>query len=110
VLLRFASLGFIGANMVLDGIPLRVVGEDATFMRGRDGTDTSFETNSLVIYPGNSIDAIFTAPPYRGTGPYDTYLLYNRSYGTSNSLAGGQMTEVRVYPAGTLAPQSLPNT
>jgi FtsP/CotA-like multicopper oxidase with cupredoxin domain len=114
VLLRFANLGFLGASMTLDGIRLRVVGEDATPRRGRDGTDTSFLTNSVMLYPGNSADVIFTAPAYRGPGPYDTYLLYNRDYRVSNNLAtggfGGQVTEVRVYPAGTLAAQTLPNT
>jgi len=114
VLLRFANLGFLGATMTLDGIRMRVVGEDATPRRGRDGTNTSFLTNSIMLYPGNSTDAIFTAPAYRGPGPYDTYLLYNRDYRVSNNLAaggfGGQMTEVRVYPAGTLGAQALPNT
>ena len=114
VLLRFANLGFLGVTMTLDGIRMRVVGEDATPRSGRDGTDTSFLTNSVMLYPGNSADAIFTAPAYRGPDPYDTYLLYNRDYRVSNNLAtggfGGQMTEVRVYPAGTLAAQTLPNT
>ncbi len=113
VLLRFASLGFVGATMVMPGIRMRVVGEDATPKRGRDGTDTSFWTNAIQVYPGASVDAIFTAPAYRGPGPYDTYLLYNRAYRRANKLDpsgyGGQMTEVRVYPAGTLGPQTQPN-
>jgi FtsP/CotA-like multicopper oxidase with cupredoxin domain len=114
VLLRFANLGFLGASMTLEGIPMKIVGEDATPKRGRDGTDTSYQANSLSIYPGASYDAIFTAPPYQGPGPYDTYLLYDRDYRVSNNLAaggfGGRMTEVRVFPAGTLGPQALPNT
>jgi hypothetical protein len=126
VLLRFANLGFLGVNMTLEGIPMRVVGEDATPRRGRTaadvasgtyrrtGANTSFLTSSISLYPGNSTDAIFTAPAYRGPGPYDTYMLYNRDYRVSNNRAaggfGGQATEVRVYPAGTLAPQTLPNT
>jgi FtsP/CotA-like multicopper oxidase with cupredoxin domain len=113
VLLRFANLGFLGASMTLDGIPMKVIGEDATPKLGRDGTNTSFMTNSLSIYPGNSVDAIFTAPAYQGPDPYDTYLLYNRDARVANNLApggfGGQMTEVRVYP-GTLPAQTLPNT
>jgi FtsP/CotA-like multicopper oxidase with cupredoxin domain len=114
VLLRFANLGFTGATMALAGIQMRVVGEDATPRRGRDGTDTSYWTNSISLYPGASTDAIFTAPSYQGPGPYDTYLLYNRNYQAANNLGpggfGGQMTEVRVFPAGTLPPQTLPNT
>jgi hypothetical protein len=90
------------------------VGRDATPMKGRDGTDTSYLTESIPLHVGSSYDAIFTAPAYQGPGAYDTYLLYNRNYRVSNNLAsggfGGQMTEVRVYPANSLPPQTLPNT
>lgn len=114
VLLRFANLGFNPATMTLAGIKLRVVGEDATPTLGRDGTNTSFPTNSVAVNVGMSTEAIFVAPPYQGPGPYDTYLLYNRNYREANNLAGGgfggQMTEVRVYPSGTLPAQTLPNT
>jgi len=112
VLLRFANLGFKEASMTLSGIKMRVVGKDATPMKGRDGTDTSFEAGTLSFGAGESIDAIFTAPPYVGPGPYDTYVLYNRAYQRSNNLAsgfGGQRTEVRVYPAGTVGAQATPN-
>jgi hypothetical protein len=51
---------------------------------------------------------LFTAP-----AP-GTYLLYDRDYGYLNngggSGYGGQMTEIRVSPAGTLGPQTNPNT
>jgi FtsP/CotA-like multicopper oxidase with cupredoxin domain len=114
VLLRIANLGFLGAEMTLAGIPMHVLGKDATLLRGRDGTDTSFWTNSLTLYPGASYDAFFTAPAHSGQGEYDTYLLYNRDYRRANNLHvsgyGGQMTEVRVFPAGTLPEQTLPNT
>ncbi|MFZ1537155.1 MAG: multicopper oxidase domain-containing protein [Chromatiaceae bacterium] len=114
VLLRFANLGFKEAAMTLAGIKMRVVGKDATPMAGRDGTDTSFEASTVSFGAGESIDAIFTAPPKTGAG-YDTYVLYDRAYERSNNLAngnvgGGRRTEVRVYAAGTLPPQSLPNT
>ena len=114
VLLRFANLGFKEAAMTLAGIKMRVVGKDATPMRGRDGTDTSYQASTVSFGAGESIDAIFTAPPYVGPGAYDTYVLYNRAYQRSNNLAGGgfggQRTEVRVYPAGSLGAQSVPNT
>lgn len=113
VLLRFANLGFKQAAMTLAGIDMHVVGLDATPLRGSDGTDTSYVTNVISINAGESADALFTAPPYQGPGPYDTYLLYNRSFMRSDNLAngyGGQMTEIRVYPAGTLGAQTVPNT
>ncbi len=113
VLLRFANLGFREASMTLAGIDVRVVGRDATPMKGRDGTDTSYTTDTMLMGAGESYDAIFTAPPYQGPGPYDTYVLYNRRYtqDDDNEAYGtqGQRTEVRVYPSGTLLPQQYLN-
>ena len=119
VALRFSNLGFRESAMTMAGIRMRVVGRDATPMRGRgatgarDGADTSYETETLNIGPGESYDVIFEAPAHSGSGAFDTYLLYNRSYARSNNLApggfGGQATEVRVYPAGAVAAQQYPN-
>jgi len=117
VLLRFAQLGFKQASMTLPGIKMHIVGKDATLLRGRDGTNLSFLTNTISLGAGESVDAIFVAPPFDASkatpGGYNVYLLYNRAYNRSNNLSGsfgGQMTEVRVYPAGVLPPQAIPNT
>ncbi len=113
VLLRFANLGFKEAAMTLAGIRMRVVGRDATHMRGRTGFDTSYLTNIVSLGAGESFDAIFTAPAFSGGSGssgsgYDAYVLYNRAYTRSDNLndvvgtagsGGGQRTEVRVYPA-----------
>ena len=115
VLLRFANLGFKEAAMTLAGIKMHVVGRDATYMRGRTGFDTSYETNIVSLGAGESFDAIFTAPAHStgvATDPPDTYVLYNRAYtrGDNPAEGGGQRTEVRVYPAGaTLLAQRYPN-
>ena len=110
VLLRFANLGFREASMTLAGIKGRVVGRDATPMKGRDGTDTSYETDTFLMGAGESYDVIFTAPDYQGPGDYDTYVLYNRRYTQDDDVSTqGQRTEVRVYPAGTLAAQQYLN-
>jgi hypothetical protein len=112
VLLRFANLGFKESAMTLAGIKMRVVGRDATLMRGRDGTDTSYETDSIYVGAGESFDVLFTAPPHSGGPGYDTYILYNRRYSQEDNLAGGfggQRTEIRVYPSGALASQQFPN-
>ncbi|WP_353509014.1 multicopper oxidase domain-containing protein [Intrasporangium sp.] len=112
VALRFANLGFREQAMTLTGIRMRVVGRDATPMRGRNGGDTSYETETLNIGPGESYDVLFTAPPHQGPGAFDTYYLYNRNYTRSDNLApggfGGQATQVRVYASG-VAPQAYPN-
>jgi FtsP/CotA-like multicopper oxidase with cupredoxin domain len=109
VLLRFVNLGFQQHAMTLDGIGMRVVGKDATLLRGRDGTDISYRTNTVYIGPGESVDAIFTA---RAVADGTTYRLYNRNYAYLHNPGlpglGGQMTEVQVVSA--LGDQTVPNT
>jgi FtsP/CotA-like multicopper oxidase with cupredoxin domain len=118
VLLRFANLGFKQSAMTLAGIRMRVIGKDATQLKGRNGADTSYETDTIIAGAGESVDALFTAPAFSGGSGssgqgYDTYVLYNRAYTRSNNLEsgggfGGQRTEVRVYPSG-LSAQQYPN-
>jgi hypothetical protein len=111
VLLRFANLGFKEAAMTLADIKMKVIGKDATPMAGRDGADTSYEASTVSFGAGESIDAIFTAPPHSGGSGPDVYVLYDRAYERTNNLGGGgRRTEVRVYPGGSLGPQLLPNT
>jgi FtsP/CotA-like multicopper oxidase with cupredoxin domain len=108
VLLRFANLGFREAAMTFAGLTVRVVGRDATPMRGfgpdgvtRNGVDTSYETDTLLIGAGEGYDVIFTAP-----AP-GTYVLYNRRYTQDDDQSTqGQRTEIRVYAAGTIAQQN----
>ncbi|MGC9669580.1 multicopper oxidase domain-containing protein [Planosporangium sp. 12N6] len=107
VLLRLANLGYRNHAVTVDGIDLTVVGKDASLLRGRDGSANYAVTNTVEVGPGESRDVIFTAPTP------GTYLLYDRDY---LSLAngggggyGGQMTEIRVSPAGTLGPQTGAN-
>lgn len=111
VLLRMVNLGFQQFSMTLAGLKMRVVGRDATFLRNSDGTDLAYETNTLFIGVGQSFDAIFTAPEVTSE---TKFLLYNRDYNRLHNAGaagyGGQMTEIRVHPRGTLAPQTAPNT
>ncbi|MBX0329230.1 multicopper oxidase domain-containing protein [Oscillochloris sp. ZM17-4] len=118
VLLRFANLGFTQASMTLAGIRMLIVGMDAVMLRGKTGVSGFYETNTFQIGAGESTDAIFTAPAFSGGAGssgqgYDTYLLYNRNIaGISNNGEmgiGGQMTEVRVYPAGSVPQQLTPH-
>ncbi len=114
VLLRFANLGYSFQSMSVSGLRLRVIAKDATLLRGltstgRDGADLSFETNTISIGPGESVEAIFTAPTTPGT-----YLLYNRNLGHQSNAGGpnygGQMAQIVVLPTGTLAEQVQPHT
>ena len=114
-LLRLANLGYEQHALELPGIPMRVVGQDASLLR--DGArDLSYTTNTLYVGPGEARDVLFTAPafssarPSNQDGTYNIYYLRNRDWRRlSNDGApgpGGMMTEVRVYPTGTLTPQS----
>jgi hypothetical protein len=120
VLLRFANLGFREAAMTLAGIKMKIIGKDATPMKGRDGTDTSHYASTVSFGAGESIDAMFTAPAHSGGSGPDVYVLYDRAYERANNRAatsgdagatqyGGRRTEIRVYPVGTVAFQPLPN-
>ena len=76
---------------------------------GRDGTDTGYTTDTLLMGAGESYDAIFTAPPHSGGAGPDVYVLYNRRYTQDDDLSTqGQRTEIRVFP-GTLGPQQYLN-
>ena len=120
ILLRMINLCFTEVSMRLQGIELRVVGRDASPLVGRDGADLTFMTSTPPVGPGESVDAIFVAPPFNASapvltdyrGPYNRYLLYNRmlthAQAGIGSSYGGQMTEVRVYQS-ALPPQTVPN-
>jgi FtsP/CotA-like multicopper oxidase with cupredoxin domain len=122
VLLRLANLGYQQHTMQLQGIRLKVVGEDATLLRSPGGADLSYWSNSLYIGPGEARDVIFTAPAYDparrsaadSLGPYNVYLFANRSARKLSNDGrpgpGGMMTEVRVYdPSIALPAQKSPN-
>jgi FtsP/CotA-like multicopper oxidase with cupredoxin domain len=114
VLLRFANLGYQHQVMTLPGIPMRVVGKDAAQLRGRDGANQKYVSESITLGPGESVDAIFTAPNVTpGPNGYATYLLYNRKLASLSNAGGpgygGQMTEVRIFPPDTLPPQTQMN-
>ena len=115
-LLRLANLGYEQHAMILPGIPMKVVGHDATLLRGpgpAPAPDLSYVTNTLYIGPGEARDVLFTAPAKKGRRAFNRYLFRNHSAHklTNNGASGlgGMATEVRVYPAGTLPPQTRPN-
>ena len=120
VLLRLANLGYQQHSMQLPGIPMHVVGQDASLLR--NGTaDTSYWTNTLYIGPGEARDVLFDAPVYDAARPsgsdswgsYNVYYFRNRdwrklaNFGSTAAGPGGMMTEVRVYsPARPLPTQT----
>ncbi len=113
-LLRLVNLGYEQHGMQLTGIRMTVVGEDATLLRGPGGASLYYDTNTVYIGPGEARDVIFTAPPHSGGVGPDKYLFKNRSYNKlinpGATVLGGMATEVHVYPALSLPPQTGPNT
>lgn len=104
VLLRIASLGYVRHTVTIDGVPMKVVGTDASLLKGADGTDSSYVTNSVDVGPGESRDVLFTAPAA------GTYKIYDRNFSNLSNQGdggyGGMLTELRVSPANTLPAQA----
>ncbi len=109
VLLRVSNLGFRETALRLNGIRMRVVARDATLLRGRDGSDASYQTDTILIGAGESFDVVFTAPPHSGGVGPDVYVLADRASAHAGPTGSGQRTEVRIYPPGTLVAQPYPN-
>jgi FtsP/CotA-like multicopper oxidase with cupredoxin domain len=120
VLFRLANLGYQQHSMQLPGIPMHVIGQDASLLRNA-GADTSYWTNTLYIGPGEARDVLFDAPAYDPAKPsgsdswgsYNVYYFKNRdwrkltNFASTASGPGGMMTEVRVYsPARPLPTQT----
>jgi FtsP/CotA-like multicopper oxidase with cupredoxin domain len=126
-LLRLANLGYQQHAMQLPGIPMRVIGQDASLLRngtGAGAVDTSYWTNTLYLGPGEARDVLFTAPAYDparpsgvsgSLGAYNVYNFKNRDWRRLTNFGappgpGGMMTEVRVYqtplPAQTTVSQT----
>ena len=115
-LLRLANLGYQQHAMQLPGIPLHVVGQDASLLRN-GSVDTSYVTDTIYIGPGEARDVLFDAPAYDvrrphgsdDVGVYNVYLFENRDWRklSNNGLPGpgGMMTEVRVYEGSPLPTQ-----
>jgi FtsP/CotA-like multicopper oxidase with cupredoxin domain len=120
-LLRLANLGYQQHAMQLPGIPMHVVGQDASLLRV-GAVDTSYTTNTLYIGPGEARDVLFDAPAYDPSWPsgadargnYNVYYFKNRDprklSNHGGAGPGGMMTEVRVYqdalPAQTVVGQT----
>lgn len=87
---RFYTLGSMGVTMT-------VVGKDAKLLRGPDGKDLYYQTNSVTLGGGESYDAIVDIPA--DATPGMRYFLYatNLNYLSNDTEAfGGMMTEIRV--------------
>jgi FtsP/CotA-like multicopper oxidase with cupredoxin domain len=95
VLLRLSNLGVTRFYTIASTIPMRVVGQSARLLRGPDGKNLYYTTNSLTIGGGESYDVILDTT---GVAP-GTYLLYttNLNYLSNDRQDyGGMMTEITI--------------
>jgi hypothetical protein len=96
ILLRISSLSTTSYHtLTVLGIPMKVVGMGARLLRGPDGKDLFYETNSVDLGGGEAIDVILdTARVAPGT-----YFLYTTNLdhlSNHNEDFGGMMTEIVV--------------
>jgi FtsP/CotA-like multicopper oxidase with cupredoxin domain len=95
VLLRLSNLGVTRFYTLASTIPMHVVGHNAKLLRGPSDTPLYYDTNSVTLGGGESIDVILeTANVQPGT-----YLLYTTNLNYLSNGAedfGGMMTEIRI--------------
>jgi len=95
VLLRMSNLAVTRFYTIASALPMRVVGQSAKLLRGPDGKDLSYSTNSITMGGGESYDVILDTA---GVAP-GTYLLYttNLNYLSNDGEDfGGMMTEITI--------------
>jgi FtsP/CotA-like multicopper oxidase with cupredoxin domain len=108
ILLRISSLSTTSFHTLESaGIPMRVVGRDASLLRGPSldngitpGIDLSYDANSVTVGGGQSTDVLLQIPQIPFVVPGETtYFLYVRELEHMNNdkdRFGGMMTEIRV--------------
>jgi FtsP/CotA-like multicopper oxidase with cupredoxin domain len=96
VLLRISNLNVTNFyTLATNGLKMRVVGTGARLLRGPDGKDTAYDTNSVTLGGGESVDVIIDTA---GVAP-GTYFLYTTNLNFLSNDGedfGGMMTEIRI--------------
>ena len=95
VLVRLSNLAVTRFYTLGSTIPMHVVGHNAKLLRGPDGKNLYYDTNSVTLGGGESVDVILNTA---GLAP-GTYLLYTTNLNYLSNGAedfGGMMTEITV--------------
>lgn len=99
VLLRLSNLNVTNYYTVTAlGLPMKVVGRGARQLRGPDGKDVSFDTSSVTLGGGESVEVMIDT---RGVAP-GTYFLFTTNLNFLSNFDqdhGGMMTEIVIDPA-----------
>ena len=94
-MLRLSNLGVTRFFTLGSTIPMHVVGHNAKLLRGPTGVNLYYDTNSVTLGGGESVDVILDT---KNVTP-GTYLLYTTNLNYLSNGAedfGGMMTEIRV--------------
>jgi hypothetical protein len=95
VLVRLSNLAVTRFYTLGSTIPMHVVGHNAKLLRGPDGKNLYYDSNSVTLGGGESVDVILNTA---GVAP-GTYLLYTTNLNYLSNGAedfGGMMTEITV--------------
>lgn len=94
ILLRISSLSTVDYyTLRILGIPMKVIGKDAKLLRGQSGNNLYYETTSVTLGGGQSVDVILDT----STVDPGTYILYTTNLhhlNNKNEPLGGMMTEI----------------
>ena len=100
ILLRLSNLSVTAFfTLASPGIPMKVVGKGARLLRGPDGKNLYYMTQSVTLGGGESVDVILDTAGI----PPGTYVLHttNLNYlSNHHEDFGGMMTEIRIEPEG----------
>ena len=102
-LLRLSDLNVTEFHTLASlGIPMRVIALNARLLRDQDGTNMYYDTNSITLGGGESLDVILDASDAVKYPAGSTFYLYSpQLHHLSNDAEnfGGMMTEVRICNA-----------
>ena len=99
ILLRISSLSTVNYfTLTVLGIPMRLVGTGARLLRGPDGKDTSYMTNSVTLGGGKTAELILDTTDVE-PGTYVLYCTNLNNLCNNEEDYGGMMTEIIINPA-----------
>lgn len=81
------------------GIPMRVIALNARLLRDQDGTNMAYDTNSITLGGGESLDVILDATDTTKYPPGSVFYLYTPQLDHLSNDAenfGGMMTEIHI--------------
>ena len=99
-LLRLSDLNIMEFHTLASlGIPMRVIGLNARLLRDQDGTNMAYDTNSITLGGGESLDVILDASDTTKYPAGSVFYLYTPNLDHLSNDAenfGGMMTEINI--------------